>query len=112
MQEARPPTALFCANDLMAIGALEAIKSLGLKVPEDVSVMGYDDQEISRHTRPPLTTVLLPNYEMGRSAVESLLHEVHQDDATYAAQSSKPRRLLIKVDCPVVERQSVAQVTV
>ncbi len=111
MQEARPPTALFCANDLMAIGALEAIKSLGLKVPEDVSVMGYDDQEISRHTRPPLTTVLLPNYEMGRSAVESLLHEVHQDDATYAAQGSRPRRLLIKVDCPVVERQSVAQIT-
>jgi LacI family transcriptional regulator len=107
MAEAKPPTGIFCANDLMAVGAIEAIKSLGLKVPEDVSVMGYDDQEISRHTRPPLTTVLLPNYEMGRSAVESLLHEVHQSEAAYGAQSSKARRLLLKIDCPVVERQSI-----
>jgi LacI family transcriptional regulator len=110
MTEAKPPTGIFCANDLMAVGAIEAIKSLGLKVPEDVSIMGYDDQEISRHTRPPLTTVLLPNYEMGRSAVESLLHEVHQTEADYAAQGvqgSKTRRLLLKIDCPVVERQSV-----
>jgi LacI family transcriptional regulator len=107
MAEAKPPTGIFCANDLMAVGAIEAIKSLGLKVPEDVSVMGYDDQEISRHTRPPLTTVLLPNYEMGRSAVESLLHEVHQTEAAYGAQGNKARRLLLKIDCPVVERQSI-----
>ncbi len=107
MAEAKPPTGIFCANDLMAVGAIEAVKSLGLRVPEDVSIMGYDDQEISRHTRPPLTTVLLPNYEMGRSAVESLLHEVHQTEAAYGAQGSKARRLLLKIDCPVVERQSV-----
>jgi LacI family transcriptional regulator len=107
MAQARPPTGIFCANDLMALGAIEAIKSLGLKVPEDVSVIGYDDQEISRHTRPALTTVLLPNYEMGRSAVESLLHEVQQTEATHGAQSSKARRLLLKIDCPVVERQSI-----
>jgi LacI family transcriptional regulator len=107
MAEAKPPTGIFCANDLMAVGAIEAVKSLGLKVPEDVSVMGYDDQEISRHTRPPLTTVLLPNYEMGRSAVESLLHEVHQTETAYGAQGNKARRLLLKIDCPVVERQSV-----
>jgi LacI family transcriptional regulator len=73
MRAPRPPTALFCANDLMALGALEALKQLGLRVPEDVSVMGYDDQEISRHTHPPLTTMVLPNYDMGRAAVEALL---------------------------------------
>lgn len=98
----RPPTALFCANDLMALGAMEALAQLGLKVPDDVSVMGYDDQEISRHTHPPLTTMVLPNYEMGRAAVEALL--VAAD--TPAAQRAS-RRHLIKIDCPLVERQTV-----
>ncbi len=111
MAQARPPTAIFCANDLMAVGALEALKSLNLRVPDDVSLMGYDDQEISRHTHPPLSTVLLPNYEMGRCAVESLLNEIHNNQPVYAGSSHKPRRLLLKVDCPVVERQSVALYT-
>jgi LacI family transcriptional regulator len=102
MAEARPPTAIFCANDLMALGAMEALAQLGLKVPQDVSVMGYDDQEISRHTHPPLTTMVLPNYEMGRAAVEALL--VAAD--TPAAQRAS-RRHLIKIDCPLVERQTV-----
>ncbi len=77
MREPNPPTAIFCANDLMAIGAIEALKQLGLRVPEDVSVLGYDDQEIARHTHPPLSTVVLPNYELGRWAVETLLQEEH-----------------------------------
>jgi LacI family transcriptional regulator len=98
----RPPTALFCANDLMALGAMEALAQLGLQVPEDVSVMGYDDQEISRHTHPPLTTMVLPNYEMGRAAVEALLATAD----TPAAQRAS-RRHLIKIDCPLVERQTV-----
>lgn len=99
MQEARPPTAIFCANDLMALGALEALKQLGKKVPQDVSVMGYDDQEISRHTHPPLSTVLLPNYEMGYAAVEELIE--------LAAGGKHARRAVIKTDCPLVKRDSV-----
>ena len=56
------------------IGAMKAVgPKISVKVPDDVSVMGYDDQEISRHTHPPLTTMVLPNYEMGRAAVEALL---------------------------------------
>jgi LacI family transcriptional regulator len=110
MAEPRPPTAIFCANDLMAIGALEALKSKNLRVPQDVSLMGYDDQEISRHTHPSLTTVLLPNYEMGRCAVESLLSEIQRGhtDAKPQTQSLTTRRLLVKVDCPIVARDSVA----
>jgi LacI family transcriptional regulator len=100
LAEPRRPTAIFCANDLMALGAIEAVKQMGLRVPEDVSVMGYDDQEISRHTHPPLTTVVLPNYEMGRVAVETLLAMV-QDPARAA------RRQVVKIDCPVVVRDSV-----
>ncbi|MES2150929.1 MAG: LacI family DNA-binding transcriptional regulator [Pseudomonadota bacterium] len=100
MQQGRAPTALFCANDLMALGAIEAIKQLGLKVPQDVSVIGYDDQEIARHAHPPLTTMLLPNYEMGSAAVEALIELAD-------AASAPPRRILIKTECPLVERASV-----
>lgn len=100
MQQPRPPTALFCANDLMALGALEALKQLGLRVPDDVSVMGYDDQEISRHTHPPLTTVVLPNYEMGRVAVETLLR-------LEAGGAEETRRWLTKIECPLVVRETV-----
>jgi len=57
----RPPTALLCGNDRMALGAYDAIKELGLRIPDDVSVIGYDDQqEIVAYLRPPLTTVRLP----------------------------------------------------
>ncbi len=101
MGQPQPPTAIFCANDLMALGALEALKQLNLRVPQDVSVMGYDDQEISRHTHPPLSTVVLPNYEMGQTAVELLL-ALAQD-----AQPVNTRRALVKVEGPLVQRASV-----
>ena len=103
MQLARPPTAVFCANDLMALGALEALKQLGLRVPDDVSVIGYDDQEIARHTHPPLSTVVLPNYEMGQVAVEQLLRMTRATN-----EPARPHRLLTKVEGPLVLRESVA----
>ena len=98
MKESRAPTAIFCANDLMAVGCLEALHQLGLQVPADVSVIGYDDQEIARHTRPPLTTLVLPNYEMGRLATELLLDEV-------SGLPQRKRRM--KVDVQLVERETV-----
>jgi LacI family transcriptional regulator len=93
------PTAIFCANDLMAMGALEAAAQAGLRVPEDISIMGYDDQELARYTNPPLSTLVLPNYEMGRRAVE-LLIEISMRAAGAPARS-------IRVDGPLVERASV-----
>ncbi|WP_295951607.1 LacI family DNA-binding transcriptional regulator [Rhodoferax sp.] len=98
MQNAQPPSAIFCANDLMAVGCLEALHCLGLNVPADVSVIGYDDQEIARHTHPPLTTLVLPNYEMGRLAVELLLDE---------ANGMPHRKRRIKVEAQLVERGTV-----
>jgi LacI family transcriptional regulator len=97
---ADPPSAILCANDLMAIGALEAAAALGLRVPADLSIMGYDDQELSRYTHPPLTTLLLPNYEMGRRAAEALIDVV--------AHGKPLRPMPIKIDGPVVERASAA----
>jgi LacI family transcriptional regulator len=93
------PTALFCANDLMAIGALDAARERKLAVPRDLSVVGYDDQDIARYTQPPLTTVLLPNYEMGRWAADSLIAQVR---ANHLQQG------VIKMECPLVARDSVA----
>ena len=92
-----PPSAIFCANDLMAVGAYEALHELGLRIPEDVAVMGYDDREIAQHLHPPLTTVLLPHFEMGSIAAEILLD-------TASGPASRPRQ--IKVECPIVRRGS------
>jgi LacI family transcriptional regulator len=70
----RPATALVCGNDRMALGAYDAIKELGLRIPHDVSVIGYDDQqEIVAYMRPPLTTMRLPYYEMGHAAAAAVL---------------------------------------
>jgi DNA-binding LacI/PurR family transcriptional regulator len=68
-----PPTAVFCYNDMEAIGALRAIREHGLSVPGDVSVVGLDDLFLASYTDPPLTTVQQPKHQMGRLAAEILL---------------------------------------
>lgn len=99
MRLADPPTAIFCANDLMAVGCYEALRELGLRIPDDVAVIGYDDREIAQFMRPPLTTLLLPHFEMGTLAAEYLI-------AQAARPRTRPRQ--IRVECPLVERESVA----
>ena len=99
LQLTQRPTALFCANDLMAVGALEAAAELGLRVPNDLSVVGYDDHELSRYTTPPMTTVVLPSYEMGRRAVE-LLIDLTVHNKTLPARPNE-------ITGPLIERQSV-----
>lgn len=66
-------TAVFVGNDTMAYGALQAIAEAGLSVPQDISVIGFDDLEFSLLTNPPLTTVRQPRYEMGRDAARLLV---------------------------------------
>jgi LacI family transcriptional regulator len=74
----KPPTALVCGNDRMALGAYDAVKEAALRIPEDISVIGYDDQEeIASFTRPPLTTVRIPYYEMGGLAAALVLDGRH-----------------------------------
>lgn len=68
-----PPTAVFCYNDMEAIGALRAVRERGLTVPGDVSVVGLDDLFLASYTDPPLTTIQQPKHQMGRLAVEILL---------------------------------------
>jgi len=67
------PTAVFCYNDMTAIGALRAARVAGLRVPEDLSIIGFDDILFAAYTEPPLTTIAQPKYEMGRTAMGMLL---------------------------------------
>ncbi|TXN28891.1 LacI family DNA-binding transcriptional regulator [Lacisediminihabitans profunda] len=99
------PTALFCYNDRMAMGAYRAATELGLEIPRDLSIVGFDNQElIAANLFPGLTTVALPHYEMGVWAVETLVHLLH-GEAEYRLIADKPALL----DCPLVIRGSVAQ---
>ncbi len=70
------PTAIFAANDLMALGAIYAIQDSGLHVPGDIAIVGYDNRDFAKIVRPRLTTVVMPVYEMGRVATESLLAQI------------------------------------
>ncbi|MEN3269281.1 LacI family DNA-binding transcriptional regulator [Pseudonocardia sp.] len=69
----RPPRAVVCANDLIAIGALEAARDAGVAVPADLAVIGFDDVDAASLVAPPLTTVVNPAYEMGRQCGRLLL---------------------------------------
>lgn len=72
----KPPTAIFAANDLMAFGAMEAVREQGLRIGHDISVMGFDDIPQAAHVNPPLTTVRQPLLEMGRAAARMLLQHI------------------------------------
>ncbi|MDR7161467.1 LacI family DNA-binding transcriptional regulator [Arthrobacter sp. BE255] len=93
------PTALFCLNDRMAMGAYDAIKERGLAIPQDIAVIGFDNQElIAAYLRPKLTTVALPFEEMGALGVQTLANLTAGQPITAHQQM---------VDCPLLERSSV-----
>ena len=70
------PTAIMGANDLLALGAMQAAKNLGLRIPRDVAVTGFNDFEFAEFVEPPLTSVSVPGYELGRIAALSLLEQL------------------------------------
>lgn len=71
-----PPTAIFCSNDYMALGAMQGAKESGIAIPENLSVVGFDDMAISSFISPGLTTIRQPAYEMGRLGTELLLENI------------------------------------
>jgi LacI family transcriptional regulator len=95
------PTALFCFNDRMAMGAYQAAADLGLRIPDDISIIGYDNQEnIADGLRPGLTTLALPHFEMGQWAVQALIELV---DSGVQHPIHEP----LTLPCPLVRRASV-----
>jgi LacI family transcriptional regulator len=87
------PTAVFAHNDLLALGAVEAIQSARLSCPHDISIIGYNDSPLTDHTNPPLTTIAMPGYELGRFAAEMALSFI-EDNFRPAHVLSLPPRLV------------------
>ena len=75
------PTALFCTNDTIAIGAMKAVLRAGLRIPQDIAIVGFDDSENSRLVEPELTTVHVDKVAMGRIAAERLIAQIEQGPA-------------------------------
>jgi DNA-binding LacI/PurR family transcriptional regulator len=71
-----PPTAVFCYNDVTALGAMRAAWAAGLRVPQDLSVVGFDDIDLAHCFEPPLTTIAQPTRQMGEKAVQMVLNLV------------------------------------
>jgi LacI family transcriptional regulator len=96
-------TAVFCANDLLAIGALSALTKRGLRVPEDVSVIGFDDTELARHSSPPLSTMRIYSRDMARSAVRRVLERI-EDGSLPPIKLEYPIELIVRESCKEVKR--------
>lgn len=95
---AERPTAIIAFDDLVAVGSLDALKSHGCRVPEDVSLIGFDDLFITRHTCPPLTTVHQPWHRMGEMAVAKV-------DSILAGRDTHGGGVTI-LECPLIVRGS------
>ncbi|NPV54605.1 MAG: LacI family DNA-binding transcriptional regulator [Firmicutes bacterium] len=106
LSQPTPPTAIFVASGHCIMGALSAINDLGLKVPDDVSIVGYDDIPLASYTVPPLTTVRQPIYELGKKGAEELLCLI---DDTSGNRDVEPKRIVLHA--PLIIRQSVKPIS-
>lgn len=97
LQLEKPPTAIFAMNDLMAIGAIDAITKANLSVPEDISVVGFDDREFSAYIKPKLTTVSLPLEEIGNFSAQLMVDTLNK-------KTIKKENIL---PCDLIKRDSV-----
>ena len=96
-----PPTAIFCYCDRTAIGCYEAARTIGLRIPDDISIIGFDNEDIAANMDPPLSSMDLPHDEMARWAVGQLLDGLEGIDADERLQK-------LKLECELIERNSIA----
>jgi DNA-binding LacI/PurR family transcriptional regulator len=89
------PTAILAYNDLIAIGAMDAIKQRGLSIPRDISVIGFDDISLASEVNPPLTTVHVSKRTLGILAVQRLLQVINNKDAP-VQKTLVPTRLVVR----------------
>ncbi|MHC1691772.1 MAG: LacI family DNA-binding transcriptional regulator [Sphaerochaetaceae bacterium] len=90
----QPPTAIICANDLMAIGAMKAANEFGLRIPQDISIIGFDNIEVSSFYSPPLTSVKVPAYDLGTLGAQKLLESIQGN--TSCETLTLPTKLLVR----------------
>ncbi|PJF42253.1 MAG: LacI family transcriptional regulator [Candidatus Thermofonsia Clade 1 bacterium] len=98
LDQEQPPTAIFASNDLSAFGAMEAILERGLRIPEDISIVGFDDIPQASLVYPKLTTVRQPLDEMGRIAVRLLLEQI-EEPSLPARRVTLPTQLIVRDSC-------------
>ncbi len=94
------PTAVVVYNDFLALGALNAVRAHGLRVPDDISIISFDDIPIAAHTNPPLTTIAVPKARMGRIAVRWLRQQLRSD--------GPPKGGYTQLESPLIVRESTA----
>ncbi|WP_159651317.1 substrate-binding domain-containing protein [Vibrio atypicus] len=95
------PSALFVCNDMMAMGVINAANEKGVKIPDDLSIIGYDDIHISKFMTPALTTIHQPKYRLGKAAVEALLRKL---------DGSETEPQVVQLEPALVERKTVKAV--
>ena len=96
------PTAVMVCSDLMAAGAVSCAASLGLRIPDDLSIMGFDDTELARYLKPALSTVRIPYFDEGRMAAEELFRLIDAGE--------KATGRLVHVSHKVIRRFSVKRI--
>jgi len=101
LEKTRDFTAVFCFNDIAAIGAIRALKDAGRRVPEDVSVVGFDDIQSAAYSTPSLTTVRQPLFEMGQRGAQILLERIANREGSHATE--------VVMEPELVVRESTAQ---
>ncbi len=97
-----PPTAIFAMNDLMAGGVISAARELGISIPKDLSLIGFDNRTCSFYYTPSLTTVDIPLHQMGRQAAKLLIEQLQGKEDTIES---------IRLKCEIVERSSVSDIS-
>jgi LacI family transcriptional regulator len=97
---AKLPTALFCVNDIVAFGCIRALKDAGIRVPEDISIIGFDNLPASAMVDPPLTTIEVSKVEIGRLAMRTLYNDItldlHQHPVKQLVSGELVERLSVK----------------
>jgi LacI family transcriptional regulator len=101
----QPPSAIFCANDALAIGAFDALREGGFAVPDDIALVGFDNSLAAAQKRPPLTSVEMPFLGMGKLAVELLLEPLH-DHKIHKDIHRLPCQLIERESCGVLKQRS------
>ena len=94
-----PPQAFICGNDLMALGAIDALIDRGLRVPEDVAVVGFDDMSLASSRMVGLTTVRVPRRRLGAAAIDALLRRIEAPGAAASTVLPAAAHLVVRRTC-------------
>jgi len=97
------PTAIFAASDVMALELIDAAKKMGIKVPQELSIVGFDDNPLAEYSSVPLTTIDQPLAEMGRLGLENL-HQISQDKTNCPVKVTLETKLVVRESCARIKR--------